>query len=323
MRLADAGRDVRAVDEDVEQRARAGRRRSRPQRRVAGRRDGGLRGGQGIGGGGLGCDDDLEAHSFGRARGAGRGRRGGESRIVETDARLDVLFGVHAADWTARDVADSGRARRGGACALHVGLHRGRRAHLGALRAPRGGRAWAGGSTRAGPTHRRGDAAAVAASCSRRWRGRERARGAGAREGAGARRVGRGGGGARGGDRDARSGRPSWARAAALATLALSVPVAAHAVSGMETALATSLATFAVLLGAAPAASRRSWRAWRRRCGRRWRRGRASLAAGLRAWRARRVGRGGRGVGLVGARAVRGVRASSASPCGVTPRRSR
>jgi hypothetical protein len=44
-----------------------------------------------------------------------------------------------------------------------------------------------------------------------------------------------------------RAGAPAWARAAALLALALSVPVAAHAVSGMETALATSLATFAVL----------------------------------------------------------------------------
>ncbi|MGD0528714.1 MAG: hypothetical protein ABSE49_26495 [Polyangiaceae bacterium] len=41
---------------------------------------------------------------------------------------------------------------------------------------------------------------------------------------------------------------PAWARAAALATLALSVPAAAYAVSGMETAVATSLATAAVLL---------------------------------------------------------------------------
>jgi hypothetical protein len=40
---------------------------------------------------------------------------------------------------------------------------------------------------------------------------------------------------------------PAWARVAALATLALSVPVAAHAVSGMETALATSLATCAAV----------------------------------------------------------------------------
>jgi hypothetical protein len=40
---------------------------------------------------------------------------------------------------------------------------------------------------------------------------------------------------------------PAWARAAALATLALSVPVAAHAVSGMETAVAMSLATAAAL----------------------------------------------------------------------------
>lgn len=40
---------------------------------------------------------------------------------------------------------------------------------------------------------------------------------------------------------------PAWARAAALLALAVSVPVAAHAVTGMETAVATSLATFASL----------------------------------------------------------------------------
>ncbi|HEY8039184.1 MAG TPA: hypothetical protein VIF15_05290 [Polyangiaceae bacterium] len=40
---------------------------------------------------------------------------------------------------------------------------------------------------------------------------------------------------------------PAWARASALTALALSVPVAAYAVSGMETALATALATFAAL----------------------------------------------------------------------------
>jgi hypothetical protein len=45
---------------------------------------------------------------------------------------------------------------------------------------------------------------------------------------------------------------PPWARAAALATLALSVPAAAYAVSGMETAVATSLATAATLLGRRP-----------------------------------------------------------------------
>jgi hypothetical protein len=45
---------------------------------------------------------------------------------------------------------------------------------------------------------------------------------------------------------------PVWMRAAVLATLALSVPVAAHAVSGMETALATLLATAAALLGRRP-----------------------------------------------------------------------
>jgi hypothetical protein len=44
-----------------------------------------------------------------------------------------------------------------------------------------------------------------------------------------------------------------WARAAALATLALSVPAGAYAVSGMETPLATCLATGAVLL------VRRTW----------------------------------------------------------------
>src|ERR1019366_10026120 len=40
--------------------------------------------------------------------------------------------------------------------------------------------------------------------------------------------------------------------AGALAVLGLSVPVAAHAVSGMETAVATSLATFAVLQARRP-----------------------------------------------------------------------
>jgi hypothetical protein len=40
---------------------------------------------------------------------------------------------------------------------------------------------------------------------------------------------------------------PAWARAAALATLLLSVPVAAHAVSGMETSLATLLSTGAAI----------------------------------------------------------------------------
>ncbi|MDP8998692.1 MAG: hypothetical protein M3O46_01120, partial [Myxococcota bacterium] len=46
---------------------------------------------------------------------------------------------------------------------------------------------------------------------------------------------------------------PRWVRAAALAVVALSVPIAAHAVSGMETALATALATTAAL------ATRRPW----------------------------------------------------------------
>jgi hypothetical protein len=45
---------------------------------------------------------------------------------------------------------------------------------------------------------------------------------------------------------------PAWMRAGTLGTLALSVPVAAHAVSGMETALATALATAAALLGRRP-----------------------------------------------------------------------
>jgi hypothetical protein len=40
-----------------------------------------------------------------------------------------------------------------------------------------------------------------------------------------------------------------WARGAALLTLALSLPVAAHTVSGMETALAMALATLAVTVG--------------------------------------------------------------------------
>ncbi len=45
---------------------------------------------------------------------------------------------------------------------------------------------------------------------------------------------------------------PAWARLGALVVLALSVPAAAHAVSGMETSLATSLATFAVLSSRRP-----------------------------------------------------------------------
>lgn len=49
-----------------------------------------------------------------------------------------------------------------------------------------------------------------------------------------------------------RTASPPWARVAALAVMALSVPVAAHAVSGMETALATSLATLAVLSARRP-----------------------------------------------------------------------
>jgi len=69
-----------------------------------------------------------------------------------------------------------------------------------------------------------------------------------------------------GGAVGAREAAPWWARAAALGTLALSVPVAAHAVSGMETALAMSLATAAVLLG------RRPW----------WTAGLAGMAAALR-----------------------------------------
>jgi hypothetical protein len=56
-------------------------------------------------------------------------------------------------------------------------------------------------------------------------------------------------GGALGTAMGGRTQAPAWARAAALATLALSVPVAAHAVSGMETAIATSLATAAAILG--------------------------------------------------------------------------
>jgi hypothetical protein len=45
---------------------------------------------------------------------------------------------------------------------------------------------------------------------------------------------------------------PVWARATALGVMALSVPMAAYAVSGMETALATALATSAALLGPRP-----------------------------------------------------------------------
>jgi hypothetical protein len=43
-----------------------------------------------------------------------------------------------------------------------------------------------------------------------------------------------------------------WAKMTALATMALSVPLAAHGVSGMETALATALATAAALLADRP-----------------------------------------------------------------------
>jgi hypothetical protein len=44
-----------------------------------------------------------------------------------------------------------------------------------------------------------------------------------------------------------RAAAPAWPGVAALAVMAMSVPVAAHAVSGMETALATAVATSAVL----------------------------------------------------------------------------
>lgn len=52
-----------------------------------------------------------------------------------------------------------------------------------------------------------------------------------------------------------RESAPAWARAAVLVTMALSVPIAAHAVSGMETAVATSLATLAVLCARRPVAT--------------------------------------------------------------------
>jgi hypothetical protein len=45
---------------------------------------------------------------------------------------------------------------------------------------------------------------------------------------------------------------PAWGRASALAVMALSIPTSAYAVSGMETAVATALATWAVLLGDRP-----------------------------------------------------------------------
>jgi hypothetical protein len=48
---------------------------------------------------------------------------------------------------------------------------------------------------------------------------------------------------------------PAWVRAGVLVVLALCVPVAAHAVSGMETAVAMSLATFAVLAWKRPLAA--------------------------------------------------------------------
>lgn len=49
-----------------------------------------------------------------------------------------------------------------------------------------------------------------------------------------------------------RDAAPAWARVAALVVMSLSVPLAAHAVSGMETAVATSLATLAVLCARRP-----------------------------------------------------------------------
>jgi hypothetical protein len=45
---------------------------------------------------------------------------------------------------------------------------------------------------------------------------------------------------------------PAWVRVAGLAAIALSVPIAAHSVSGMETALATALATTAALIASRP-----------------------------------------------------------------------
>ena len=50
-------------------------------------------------------------------------------------------------------------------------------------------------------------------------------------------------------------GAPAWARVAVLAALGLSVPVAAYAVCGMETPLATAIATWAALLGRRPRAA--------------------------------------------------------------------
>jgi len=48
---------------------------------------------------------------------------------------------------------------------------------------------------------------------------------------------------------------PGWAKGAAVLILAIDVPAAAHAVSGMETALATALATFAVAVHRRPLAA--------------------------------------------------------------------
>ncbi len=61
-------------------------------------------------------------------------------------------------------------------------------------------------------------------------------------------------GGALGAAIGAEQGAPRWAHGGALAVLGLSVPVAAHAVSGMETALATCLASLAVLSARRPLA---------------------------------------------------------------------
>ena len=132
--------------------------------------------------------------------------------------------------------------------ALDVGVHRGRRAHRGALRAPRSPRAPAGDSMfRA--VHRRRHPLALAALARA-----VRADGCpyGARAGQVAWSFGVGGHGNGAWPSDWACRGAGWARGTALTTMALSVPLAAHAVSGMEAALATTLATSAALLGARP-----------------------------------------------------------------------
>src|ERR1019366_621863 len=167
-------------------RARAGRRRSgRSARRLAGE-GGACAGGKASESGGWGATTISKRIRSVGLLGEPRGKRGRDG-IVGTRGRLDVLFDVHAVRWTSREVADSGRARGDRAGALHVGLHSGRRAHLGAIREAR--RVGGGLAIQCGRAeHGRSDAASVGAAA-RAACGGGCAGGAGAREDAGPRRV--------------------------------------------------------------------------------------------------------------------------------------